>query len=380
MKRLPSYDDLKTSIPLTAKQAAFIERSRETIRNILNGTDPRLLLIVGPCSIHDLIAAADFASRLEQLSETVGSQFFIVMRTYCEKSRNSLGWKGMLYDPFLDGSHDIATGLAWTRQLLLDLADRQIPTATEFLDPLTAYYYDDLISWGSIGARTSSSQIHRQLASDLRMPMGIKNGTTGSLAAAINGIIAASHPHVYVGLNAQGTPAFVQSPGNRDVHLVLRGGEQGPNYDPASVAAALRGLEQANLIPRLLIDCSHGNSGKNHDNQPHVFQTVIRQIAEGNAMIRGLLLESHLHAGNQAFHRDSTELKYGVSITDACLDWSTTQSLIEWGATHLRANKDSHNDDRAETSTRGFFDTETQRYRETQRTQQQDAIIFSKEH
>lgn len=338
MTLLPSSQELKRQYPLTSSQLSFIEQSRGTIRHILNGEDPRLLLIVGPCSIHDTISAKDFAIQLKSLAAEVASQFLLVMRVYCEKPRTSAGWKGLLYDPFLNGSNQIKTGIQWTRQLLLELAKEQVPAATEFLDPATTFYYDDLISWGSIGARTSSSQIHRQLASGLQMPIGIKNGIAGNLSAAIHGAFSASQSHVYVGLDAKGRPAIIETWGNKDAHIVLRGGESGPNYDSFSIAEALDRLQQLELPQRLIVDCSHQNSGKQAEKQPEVFQSVLQQVAT-NSAIRGLMLESHLYAGNQTLSNGSHKLKYGVSITDPCLDWPSTKQLIlngaHWFADHL---------------------------------------------
>jgi 3-deoxy-7-phosphoheptulonate synthase len=336
MESLPSYQELRARFPLLSTQRLFIEESRQTVRSILNGADPRLLLIVGPCSIHDLLSAKEFAKRLRQLAHNVASQFFLVMRVYCEKPRTGCGWKGFLNDPFLDGSHAMHIGIEWTRQLLLELAAMQVPAATEFLDPLTAFYYDDLITWGSIGARTASSQPHRNLASDLSMPIGFKNGVAGNISAAINGAMAASHPHTYMRLCDEGKPIIYHTRGNRDAHIVLRGGESGPNYDPSSVSDALASLEHVKLPPRLLIDCAHHNSEKQHERQLGVFQSVVHQIVEGNTNIRGLMLESHLYAGHQSLSKGSGQLLYGVSITDACLDWQSTAHLIHWGAQHFQ--------------------------------------------
>lgn len=336
MESLPSYKELKTRFPLLTTQRQFIEDSRQTVRAILNGTDPRLLLIVGPCSIHDLSSAKEFAQRLRQLADNVASQFFLIMRVYCEKPRTGSGWKGFLYDPHLDGSHAMQQGIEWTRQLLLELASLQVPAATEFLDPLTAFFYDDLITWGSIGARTASSQVHRNLASGLSMPIGFKNGVAGNISAAVNGALAASHAHTYMRICDNGKPTISRTTGNSDAHIVLRGGEEGPNYDPSSVSDALSRLEQAKLPPRLLIDCAHHNSGKKYERQALVFQSVIHQIVEGNTNIRGLMIESHLHAGNQIIPSHPSLLKYGVSITDPCLDWNSTAHLICWGAQHFQ--------------------------------------------
>jgi 3-deoxy-7-phosphoheptulonate synthase len=332
MEFLSSYQSLKTRFPLSSSQHLFIDQSRQTVRHILNGQDPRLLLIVGPCSIHDSISAKEFAIQLKNLALAVSSQFFLVMRVYCEKPRTSFGWKGFLYDPLLNGSHQIQLGLDWSRQLLLELASLEIPTATEFLDPLTAFYLDDLITWGSIGARTSSSQTHRQLASGLAMPIGFKNGSAGSYSAAVNGVYAACQPHTYLGVHEEGQLRIVHTSGNPDAHVVLRGGETGPNYDSASIATVLQQLSQLQLPTRLLIDCSHQNSNKKFDCQPSVFQSVLAQIREGNTNIRGLMLESHLFSGSQLLGEDLSQLQYGVSITDGCLDWSTTSQLIQWGA------------------------------------------------
>lgn len=336
MESLPSYREFKSRLPVHHACRLFIEESRQTVRAILNGHDPRLLLIVGPCSVHERLSAKEYAYRLRELAEAVSSQFFLVMRAYCEKPRTACGWKGFLYDPLLDGSHAMHLGIEWTRQLLLELAEMKVPAATEFLDPLTALYYDDLITWGSIGARTASSQTHRQLASGLQMPMGFKNGVAGNISAAVNGALAASLPHTYMRICENGSPTIARTAGNQDTHIVLRGGDSGPNYDPSSVSDALARLEKVKLPPRLLIDCSHQNSEKKYDRQAGVFQSVVHQIIEGNANIRGLMLESHLHAGNQLLPQDLGELTYGVSITDACLDWASTAHLITWGAQHLQ--------------------------------------------
>lgn len=335
MKSLPSYQELKAMHLIHAKQAHFIEKSRQTVRAILNGIDPRLLLIVGPCSIHDPISAQEFAERISLLAKEVTSQFFILMRVYCEKPRSALGWKGFLYDPLLDNSDAMASGIEWTRKLFLKLADLEVPAATEFLDPLTAFYYDDLITWGSIGARTASSQIHRNLASALEMPIGFKNGVAGNISAAIQGVVTAMHPHTYMCICPNGRPTIFRSSGNADAHVVLRGGETNPNFDSDSVALLLNSLKQANLPLRLLIDCAHGNSGKDHTLQTFVFDAIIQQIIEGNKHIRGLMLESHLVGGNQLLTADHTLLRYGQSITDPCLDLETTVSHILHAAKKL---------------------------------------------
>lgn len=346
MAVLPSYQEIKNHYRLSPAQHHFIENARQSVKNILNGQDPRHLLIVGPCSIHDMNSAQEYALQLKDLAEKVKDHFFILMRVFFEKPRTASGWKGFLYDPHLDGSHDIRTGIRQSRQFLLELSRLGLPAATEFLDPITAGYYDDLISWGSIGARTSSSQPHRQLASGLSMAVGMKNGIAGNISAAINGVISASQPHTYMGLNTQGQPSIISTPGNTNAHIVLRGGDSGPNYDPFSVAEALRRLQQAHLMPNLLIDCSHQNSGKRHDRQPFVFQSILDQILNGNTSIKGMLIESHLNSGNQSLKGGlSGGLAYGVSITDSCLDWSSTEHLILQGAALINQNQTLENDD-----------------------------------
>lgn len=317
--------ELKKLYPLQSIQKAFVGKIRQEICQILDGIDNRLLLIVGPCSIHDLKAAKDYAIKLKYLSKDVEDHCLLVMRTYFEKPRTILGWKGFLHDPELDNSNDIEKGLILTRQLLLELAQLEVPTAAEFLEPTSAAYLDDLISWGCIGARTSASQTHRQMASGLPMPIAFKNTIDGNIKTAVHGIISASQPHSYIGIDQTGCAAAVQTNGNHYGHLVLRGSDTHTNYDSESVANALKLLKKTNSPQRLLIDCSHGNSNRSYERQCHVFQSVIEQIIEGNQSIRGVLLESHLNAGNQEI---GNNLKYAVSLTDPCLDWITTENLI----------------------------------------------------
>lgn len=336
MKPLPSYQFLKAELPLSKEIEAQIHFFRETVSAILEGRDERRLLIVGPCSIHDPAAAKEYALRLKELSSEIASHFFIIMRTYCEKARTTLGWKGFLYDPFLDGSQAIEEGIRMTRTLMLDIAEIGIPMGTEFLDPLTAFYYDDLITWGSIGARTSSSQPHRQLASALRMPVGFKNGIAGNTSAAIQGMISASHPQTYPGINPSGIPSIVQTNGNPNTHLVLRGGETGPNYDPSSVQEVIRKLNGSHLPCQIIVDCSHHNSGKKHREQEISFRSVIEQVKNRTEAIRGLMLESHLFEGQQPHENNPSFLQYGISITDSCLDWESTSSLIRWAYEELK--------------------------------------------
>jgi len=332
---LPSYENLKSAFPLKESQKAFIEQSRDTVRQILEGKDRRLLLIIGPCSIHDPLSAIEYAHCLKAIQQELSSHFFIVMRVYCEKARSSFGWKGFLYDPCLDGSHQMELGLRSTRTLLLNLIDLGVPAGTEFLDPVTAPYYEELISWGSIGARTSSSQPHRQFASGLNLPIGFKNDIGGNISVAVQGAMAASQPQSYLAFGHGARPVLIRTSGNRDSHIVLRGGEVQPNYDPSSIQQAIDHLKEAVLPLRVLIDCSHQNSRKLAQRQIEVFQSVLQQFKAGNQLIRGLMVESFLNGGCQPFNESAAALQYGVSITDPCLDWPSTSTLLRWGAEYL---------------------------------------------
>lgn len=323
-------------LPISTGQQKFVEESRHTIQQILEGKDSRLLLIVGPCSIHDITAAKEFATKLRTLAYSLSDRFFIAMRVYFEKPRTSQGWKGILYDPRLDGSHDIATGIQWTRQLLLDLAEMGIATGAELLDPFSAHYFGDLLAWGCIGARTAASPTHRQMASGLPMPIAFKNSTDGNIETAVNGILCAVEPHSYIGMNMKGQLSAVETTGNSHGHIVLRGGRKQPNYDPESIAHALDLLKKVNLAQRLLVDCSHDNSVRNHENQIPVFKSVVHQVIEGNRSIRGMLIESNIHAGNQPFSTKPSERKYAVSLTDPCLSWASTEQLLQWGYATLK--------------------------------------------
>lgn len=334
LEPLPSPKELLSLLSASTSQYAFVQHARQSVSNILSGRSSHLLMIVGPCSIHDITAAKDFAKKLHALSEKVSDRIQLVMRTYFEKPRTSTGWKGMLYDPNLDGSNDLRHGLIQSRQLLLDLAELGIAAATEFLDPSTPQYLGDLIAWGSIGSRTSESQAHRQMISALSIPTGFKNGTDGSLDIAINAVHVASLPHSFIGLNGDGKVSIVRSKGNPDCHIVLRGGSAQPNYDKLSVKCAQQRLSESSLSTRLIIDCSHDNSGKNHQRQADVFRDVIDQILEGNQNIAGLILESHLRAGNQSFNTNT--IVSDLSVTDPCLDWETTESLILWAYNALQ--------------------------------------------
>lgn len=326
---------LKQELPSATKQIDFVQQSRQQVRQILDGNDPRLLLIVGPCSIHDIEAAKEYALKLRQLSDNVSKSFFIIMRAHFEKPRTTLGWKGLLLDPHLDGSNDLLAGLRLSRELLMFLAELGMPAATEFLDPIFSPYLSDLISWGCIGARTSESQIHRQLASGLPMPVAFKNSTSGSIEVAINGILAAAYPHSYVGINEQGSIAVIQTQGNSYAHIALRGGESRTNYDADSIAYTMERLKKKHLPQNLVIDCSHDNSSRNYHQQAIVFQSVLQQYIKGNSKIKGLSLESNLHAGQQNAAIEKSLLLYGVSITDACMDWVMTEELIYQGKAML---------------------------------------------
>ena len=322
---LPSPTVLRQRLPVDAALAAQIEHQRQTIRNILNGEDSRLLVITGPCSLHDPKSALEYGHRLAELATQLDDKIFIVMRAYVEKPRTTVGWKGMLYDPHLDGSNDIATGLTVSRHLLLDLARLGLPLATELLHPMAADYLGDLLSWAAIGARTTESQIHREMVSGLPLPVGFKNGTDGSIGVACDAMGAAIHPHTHLGMDEHGHSALLQTAGNPDTHLVLRGGHDGLNYDAASVQRAAAALEAKGCNPRLIVDCSHANSGKDPLRQPAVLQDLLQQRAQGQTAIAGVMLESHLHEGRQG---QDKPLQYGLSITDGCLSWDKTRSEL----------------------------------------------------
>ncbi|SDS88126.1 3-deoxy-D-arabinoheptulosonate-7-phosphate synthase [Halopseudomonas litoralis] len=330
---LPTPAVLRQRLPLNALQAEQIQAQRQAIRNILDGHDSRLLVVVGPCSIHDADAALDYARRLAELAPQVQDQMLLVMRAYIEKPRTTVGWKGLVYDPQLDGSGDMAAGLELSRRLMLQMIELGLPLASELLQPLAAGYVDDLLGWAAIGARTSESQVHRELVSGLDMAVGFKNGTDGSMGIAIDAMRSAAHPHQHFGMDDLGRPALVETAGNPDTHLVLRGGNQGPNFDAASVAAAKVALSKAGIQPSIMVDCSHANSGKDPLRQPAVLQNVIDQRLAGDSNLRAVMLESHLFDGSQPL---SGELQYGVSITDGCLGWAGTEQLLRDAAERLR--------------------------------------------
>jgi 3-deoxy-7-phosphoheptulonate synthase len=327
-RALPSPAALLAELPKTETQSEFVTRTRGDIRRVIFTDDRRFLLIIGPCSIHDLEGGRDYARRLASLAREVSDRVIIVMRVYFEKPRTTVGWKGLIMDPHLDGSHDIAAGLRVARTFLRDVLDLGLPTATELLDPITPQYIADLICWSAIGARTAESQTHRQMASGLSMPLGFKNGTDGSIPTAINAIKAAAQPHTFLGINLEGSASAIVTRGNPDCHVVLRGGTSGPNYLPAHIAQTEQLLAKAGLTKAILVDCSHDNSAKQPERQPEVMRELLAQIKAGNSSIIGAMIESNIEAGSQPFPQPKDKLRYGVSITDACIDWKTTESLI----------------------------------------------------
>jgi 3-deoxy-7-phosphoheptulonate synthase len=327
-RQLPSPARMLAELPKTESQADFVTRAREDIHRIIFTDDRRFLLIVGPCSIHDLKAGREYAQRLAALAREVSDRVLIVMRVYFEKPRTTVGWKGLIMDPHLDGSHDIAAGLRVARTFLRDVLDAGLPTATELLDPITPQYIADLICWSAIGARTTESQTHRQMASGLSMPLGFKNGTDGSIGTAINAIKAAAQPQTFLGIGLDGAASAIATRGNPNCHVVLRGGTAGPNYASTHIAQTEQLLAKASLPKSILVDCSHDNSSKQPERQPEVMRALLAQITAGNTSIMGAMIESNLFAGNQPFPQPLDKLRYGVSITDACIDWATTESLV----------------------------------------------------
>lgn len=332
---LPAPAFVLSEIKRGAAEAAFVAQSRETIRAILNGHDKRFLVIVGPCSIHDTRAGLEYAERFIALASELQDRIYLVMRVYFEKPRTTVGWKGLIMDPDLDGTDNIPRGLMVAREFLRQIIALNIPTATELLDPITPQYIADLISWSAIGARTSESQTHRQMASGLSMPIGFKNTISGDLKAAINAIGAATKPQTFLGVSEQGVASAISTSGNPDCHVILRGGEDGPNYDKTNVQDALVKIGEAGFPASVMIDASHANCGKNHENMPAVFEEIIRQRAAGNKGIVGAMLESNLVAGNQKFPQPLPDLTYGQSITDKCIDWETTEDLLRAAASTI---------------------------------------------
>ncbi len=320
---------LHQDLPINNSSAQVVSRTRKRIKSILNGNDNRMLVIVGPCSVHDVQAAKEYATRLLPLREKLEDKLEIVMRVYFEKPRTTVGWKGLINDPHLDGSYDINTGLRKARQLLVDLANLGIPAATELLDPVVPQYIADLISWTAIGARTTESQTHREMASGLSMPIGYKNGTDGTIKIAADAIKAAARPHHFLGINKEGSASIVSTTGNPDGHLVLRGGTSGTNYHLEAVQDASKELLNAGLGGRVMVDCSHGNSNKDYRRQSEVLRSVISQKKSGIDCVMGVMLESHLKEGAQKITNNLGDLIYGQSITDACINIELTIDLLE---------------------------------------------------
>mgnify|MGYP002624519980 FL=1 len=325
---LDTPEAIKQRLPLTDRAEQTVLEGRHTVERILDRKDHRLMVVVGPCSIHDPVAAMDYAQRLKRLSDEVGDTLYIVMRVYFEKPRTTTGWKGLINDPHMNDSFDVGEGLQRARKLLSDINELGLPTGTEALDPISPQFLGDLVTWSAIGARTTESQTHREMASGLSTPVGFKNGTDGSLSTAINALLSVSRPHSFMGINQQGPGAVLRTRGNRYGHVVLRGGAKGPNYDSVTIALVEQELARQKLPANIVIDCSHANSNKDPKLQPLVMNDCTHQILEGNRSIVGVMLESNLHAGNQSIPADLGQLKYGVSVTDACIDWETTEKLL----------------------------------------------------
>jgi 3-deoxy-7-phosphoheptulonate synthase len=325
---MPTPEALHALLPLTDAAGDVVTRGRDALRNILDRKDPRLFVVVGPCSIHDPVAGLDYARRLKALQEEVKESLLLVMRVYFEKPRTTTGWKGYINDPDMDDSFHIERGMQNARQFLLDVSELGLPTATEALDPISPQYLGDLIAWTAIGARTTESQTHREMSSGLSTPVGFKNGTDGDIGIAINAILSASHPHSFLGINGQGRVAIVRTRGNRHGHVVLRGGDGRPNYDTVSVAMAEQALAKAKLPANIVVDCSHANSFKNPELQPLVMADVVNQVRLGNKSLVGVMIESNLVAGKQSIPADLSQLKYGCSVTDGCVDWDTTEKML----------------------------------------------------
>ncbi len=326
---LPTPKQMQNTLPLPEKTRQMVLQARQAIRDILHGRDShRLLIIIGPCSIHDPDAAILYAERLKRVADRIGEHAFIVLRTYFEKPRTTVGWKGLINDPHLDGSCEIGEGFELARSILLNINNLGMPCATEFLDPVTPQYISDLISWAAIGARTTESQTHREMASGLSMPVGLKNGTDGGLQVALNAMIAARHSQSFIGVNADGLTSIIKTNGNPDRHLVLRGGGGRVNYNPEDISEAIRCLTNEEISRPIMVDCSHGNSEKDHTRQVPVARSVVNQFTSGQLAIMGLLIESNLKPGNQKWEAGKP-LEWGVSITDACLGWEETEHLLD---------------------------------------------------
>jgi 3-deoxy-7-phosphoheptulonate synthase len=325
---MPSPDELHSTLPLTDRAHATVTQGRDALRHILDRKDKRLFVVVGPCSIHDPVAGLDYARRLKKLQDEVAETMLLVMRVYFEKPRTTTGWKGYINDPHMDDSFRVDVGMHNARQFLLDVCELGLPTATEALDPISPQYLGDLIAWTAIGARTTESQTHREMASGLSTPVGFKNGTDGDVDIAVNAVLSSAKPHSFLGINEQGTVSIVRTSGNAYGHVVLRGGGGRPNYDSVSVAIAEQALKKAGLPANLVIDCSHANSYKKPELQPLVMSDVIQQIRHGNRSLVGVMIESNIASGNQPIPDDLSQLKYGCSVTDGCIAWEDTEEML----------------------------------------------------
>jgi 3-deoxy-7-phosphoheptulonate synthase len=333
---MPSPEEIHTRLPLSASAARLVMSGREVLRNILDRSDRRLFVVVGPCSIHDPVAGLEYARRLKALADEVSETLYLVMRVYFEKPRTTTGWKGYINDPDMDDSFHVDQGMQKARTFLLELAELGLAAGTEALDPIAPQYLGDLISWTAIGARTTESQTHREISSGLSTPVGFKNGTNGDVGIAVNAILSASRPHSFLGINGQGRTSIVRTRGNRYGHLVLRGGDGRPNYDTVSVQMAEQALVKAGLPTNIVIDCSHANSYKKHDLQPLVMADVVNQVRLGNHSLVGMMIESNIVAGSQAIPEDLSQLRYGCSVTDACVNWESTEKMIRDAARLLQ--------------------------------------------
>lgn len=333
---MPTPEELHKDLPISEKAAEVVDAGREALKRILDRKDERLIVVVGPCSIHDPVAGLDYARRLKALQEEVRDELLLVMRVYFEKPRTTTGWKGFINDPAMNDSFQVDVGMRKARQFLLDVCELGLPTATEALDPISPQYLGDLITWTAIGARTTESQTHREMSSGLSTPVGFKNGTDGDISIAINAILSASHPHAFLGLNGQGKVSIVRTRGNQYGHVVLRGGDGRPNYDTVSVNIAEQALKKAGLPANIIVDCSHANSYKKPELQPLVMADVINQVLNGNRALLGVMIESNIVAGNQKIPEDLSQLKYGCSVTDACIDWDSTANMLREAASRLR--------------------------------------------
>ena len=327
--------ELEERIPLSSTAEATVLEGRRQLEAVLNGEDERFAVIVGPCSIHDQSAALDYAERLKPLADRLSDRIMVVMRVYFEKPRTTVGWKGLIYDPNLNDTYQIEDGLHRARKLLMDLSEAGLYSATEFLDPIVPQYVADLVTWAAIGARTTESQIHRQMASGLSMPVGFKNGTDGDPQTAVDALVAAGTPQAFLGIDHDGQASIVETRGNRNCHLVMRGGRSGTNFDSRSISAAAEALRKADAPAPIVVDCSHGNSNKDHTRQHIAFRDVLGQRLEGNPDLIGVMLESNINAGAQKLGPNPAELEYGVSITDSCISWEETVELLDWAYDRL---------------------------------------------